>query len=65
MTVAARPQDAFKNGAGPASSPRFVRSTAFYGNEPSPPLLLADFPERTFAKPDATAVFCFFHRRVG
>ena len=32
-------QDAFKNGAGTASSPRFVSRTAFYGDEPPPPLL--------------------------
>src|SRR5438067_13442738 len=30
---------AFKNGAGTASSPRFVCSTAFFGDAPSPPLL--------------------------
>ena len=33
------PQGAPKNGAGTASSPHFVRSTAFCGDEPSPPLL--------------------------
>jgi len=31
------PQGASKNGAGTASSPHFVSSTAFYGEEPSPP----------------------------
>ncbi len=31
-------QGVFKKGAGTASSPRLV-STAFYGDEPSPPLL--------------------------
>src|SRR5882724_4733221 len=39
-------QGAFKNGAGTASSPRLVSSTAFYGDEPSPPLL-AHFLERS------------------
>ena len=29
-------QGALKNGAGTASSPRFVSTTAFYGDEPSP-----------------------------
>ena len=33
------PQGASKNGVGTASSPHFVSSTAFYGDEPSPPLL--------------------------
>src|SRR2546425_12676527 len=34
-------QDAFKNGAGTASSPRLVSSTEFYGDEPSPPAVPA------------------------
>ena len=32
-------QGAFKNGAGTASSPRFVNRLSFFGDEPSPPLL--------------------------
>jgi hypothetical protein len=44
------PQGAYKNGAGTASSPHFVSSTAFYGDEPSPPLL-ARFLERTLLTP--------------
>ena len=32
-------RDALKNGAGTASSPCFVSSTAFCGDEPSPPLI--------------------------
>src|SRR6266567_8699064 len=39
-------QGALKNGAGTASSPRFVNGPAFYGDGPSPPLL-AHFLERT------------------
>src|SRR6266404_8391688 len=39
-------QDAFKNGAGTASSPRLVSGTAFYGHEPYPPLL-AHTPNRS------------------
>ena len=39
-------QGAFKNGAGTASSPRFVNSLSFFGDEPSPPLS-AHFLERT------------------
>ena len=38
------------NGAGTASSPHFVSSTAFYGDEPSPPLLVR-FLERTLLTP--------------
>src|SRR6266516_505329 len=41
-------QGAFKKGAGTTSSPRLVSSTAFYGDEPSPPLL-AHFLERTLS----------------
>jgi len=44
------PQGASKNGAGTASSPHFVSSTAFYGDEPSPPLL-ARVLERTLLTP--------------
>src|SRR6266581_4999129 len=40
---------AFKHGAGTASSPRFVGSTAFYRDEPSPPLY-ARFLERNRKK---------------
>ena len=40
---------AFKNGAGTASSPQLVIRTAFFGDEPSPPLL-TDFLERTLAE---------------
>ena len=39
-------QDAFKNGAGTASSPRLFSSAAFYGDTPSPPRLTR-FPEPT------------------
>ena len=39
-------QGEFKNGAGTASSPSFVSSTAFCGDEPSP-TLLANFLELT------------------
>ena len=42
-------QDAFKNGAGTASSPRLVIRTEFYGDEPCPPLL-ADFLERALCR---------------
>ena len=39
-------QGASKNGAGTASSPHFVSSTPFHGDEPSPPRL-DRFPKRT------------------
>ena len=41
-------QGVLKKGAGTASSPRLVSSMAFYGDEPSPPLL-AHFLERTLS----------------
>ena len=44
------PQGASKNGAGTASSPHFVSSTAFHGDEPSPPLL-DRFLKRTLLPP--------------
>jgi hypothetical protein len=39
-------QGTFKNGAGTASSLRFVSATAFYGDEPSAPPLI-HFVEHT------------------
>ena len=47
------PQGASKNGAGTASSPHFVSSTAFDGDEPSPPLL-DRFLKRTVLTPAQT-----------
>ena len=41
-------QGEFKNGAGTASSPRFVNNLSFFGDEPSPHLL-AHFLERALA----------------
>ena len=45
-------QEAFKNGAGTASSLRVVESLSFLGDEPTPPLS-AHFLERALRDPDA------------